>query len=112
MWKIYRRITSRYPIISLDEERQLIAQAKGRSKEKKEEFVLRHVGFIIFRIYKKTFPSYVTRYGEDILSEAVLFCMIRLKPTTWSIKTSRVILSRLDFLLIFGKGSMGSSLIW
>ena len=79
MWKIYRRITSQYPRISLDEERQLIAQAKGRSKEKKEEFVLRHVGFIIFRIYKKTFPSYVTRYGEDILSEAVLILYDKIK---------------------------------
>ena len=79
MWKIYRRITSQYPRISLDEERQLIAQAKGRSKEKKEQFVLRHVGFIIFRIYKKTFPSYVARYGEDILSEAVLILYDKIK---------------------------------
>lgn len=79
MWKIYKRITSQYPRISLDEERQLIAQAKRRSKEKKEELVLRHVGFIIFRIYKKTFPAYAVRYGEDILSEAVFILYAKIK---------------------------------
>ena len=78
MWESYRRIAFRYPRISLDEERQLIAKAKRRSKEK-EELVLRHVSFIIFRIYKKTFPTYVARYGEDIFSEAVFILYDKIK---------------------------------
>ena len=36
-----------------------------------DELVLRHVGFINFRLHKRVFPAYVDRFGEDILSEAV-----------------------------------------
>ena len=68
---VYRRTAVKYPRISLEEERQLIAKAKGRSKEKREELVLRHVGFVIRRLHKKAFPSYLARYGEDIFSEAI-----------------------------------------
>ena len=48
---------------------------RGQQKET-EELLLRHVGFIIFRIHKKTFPAYVNRFGEDIFSQAVyLLCL-------------------------------------
>ena len=73
MWDMYRRTAVKYSRISLDEERQLIAKAKGSSKEKREELVLRHVGFVIRRLHKKAFPSYLARYGEDIFSEAIIF---------------------------------------
>jgi hypothetical protein len=63
MWETYRQIAFKYPRILLEEERQLIAQAKGNSKAKAEEIVLRHVGFVIRRIHKKAFPSYLARYG-------------------------------------------------
>lgn len=79
MWKVYQRLASRYPRISLDEERGLIAQAKRRSKEKAEELVLRHISFVISRIHKKSFPSYVNRFGEDILSEAVFILYDKIK---------------------------------
>lgn len=71
MWKKYQELASRYPRFSLDEERQLIAKAKGRSKEKREELILRHVNFVIYRIHKKAYPAYVRRFGEDIFSEAI-----------------------------------------
>lgn len=79
MWETYQRIAFQYPRISLDEERRLIAKAKRRSKEKCEEIVLRHIGFVIFRIHKKAFPSYVSRFGEDILSEAVFILYDKIK---------------------------------
>ena len=72
MFEIYRHIIHKYPKLSLYQERRLIKQAQGRSKAKKDELVLRHVGFVIFRIYKITFPTYRTRFGEDILSQAIL----------------------------------------
>ena len=79
MWEVYKRIAPRYPKISLDEERQLIAKAKGRSSKEREELVLRHIGFIIFRIYKKAFPAYINRFGEDIFSEAVFILYDKIK---------------------------------
>ena len=79
MWKVYQRLASQYPRISLEEERCLIAKAKRRSKEKAEELVLRHISFVISRIYKKSFPSYVNRFGEDILSEAVFILYDKIK---------------------------------
>ena len=33
--------------------------------------ILRHVGFVIFRISKRAFPAYARRFGEDILSQAI-----------------------------------------
>jgi DNA-directed RNA polymerase specialized sigma subunit len=76
---IYRRSLLRYPKLSLAEERRLIARAKRGFKEETEELVLRHVGFIIFRIHKKAFPSYVVRFGEDILAQAVLILYEKIK---------------------------------
>ena len=61
----------KYSKISLCEERRLIAKAKKGSKKEGEEIVLRHLGFVIYRIHKKAFPSYIERFGEDIFLEAV-----------------------------------------
>ena len=77
MWEVYRQIAFKYPKISLEEERQLIAKAKKNSKA--EEVVLRHVGFVIRRIHKKAFPSYLARFGEDILSEAIFILYDKIK---------------------------------
>ena len=57
--------------LTLEEERRLIAQAKKGCKAEMDELVLRHVGFINFRLHKRVFPAYVARFGEDILSQAV-----------------------------------------
>lgn len=62
---------SHYPAISLEAERKLIRKAQTGCQKATEELVLRHIRFIIFRIYKKAFPSYIARFGKDIFSEAV-----------------------------------------
>lgn len=72
MWKSYRDIIRRYPKISLSEERCLISKAQKGSKKSKDELVLRHVGFLIFRIHKIAFPALAHRFGEDLLEEAIL----------------------------------------
>ena len=79
MFKTYGRIISKYSKISLYQERRLIKQAQGRSKTKKDELVLRHIGFIIFRIHKITYPVYRVRFGEDILSQAILILYGKIK---------------------------------
>lgn len=71
MFETYRQIIRKYPKISLYQERRLIKQAQGRSRAKKDEIVLRHIGFVIFRIYKIAFSTYRVRFGEDILSQAI-----------------------------------------
>jgi DNA-directed RNA polymerase specialized sigma subunit len=72
VWKSYKYIIKRYPKISLSEERQLILKAQKGSKKSKDELVLRHLGFLIFRIYKIAFPSLIRSFGEDLLAEAIL----------------------------------------
>ena len=72
MWKTYRDIIRKYPRISLREERRLIREAKRGGKAQAQELVLRHIGFVIFRIHKRAFPAYARRFGEDILSQAVV----------------------------------------
>jgi hypothetical protein len=79
MWKTYRDIIRKYPRLSLQEERRLIREAKRGGKAQAQELVLRHIGFVIFRIHKRAFPAYARRFGEDILSQAifVLYSKIR-----------------------------------
>jgi len=60
-----------FPIISLSQERHLIALAKKGHKKATDELILRHISFISFRINKKVFSDYRERFGNDILSEAV-----------------------------------------
>lgn len=72
MWNTYREIARRYPKISLSEERRLIREAQEGSQKSKEELVLRHVGFLIFRIHKKAFPKLIKRFGEDLLADSIL----------------------------------------
>jgi len=52
VWRINYRSLPKHPVLSLKEERQLIAQAKMGYKAATEELVLRYVGFIIFRLQK------------------------------------------------------------
>lgn len=72
MFETYRNTIPKYPRLSLDEERRLIAQAKRHCKGKTDELILRHIGFVIFRINKIIFPVYQDRFSEDILSQLVL----------------------------------------
>src|SRR3989338_549739 len=79
MFKTYHHIIRKYPKISLYQERRLIKQAQGRSKAKTDELVLRHVGFVIFRINKLIFPTYRSRFAEDILSQVVFILYEKIK---------------------------------
>ena len=71
MFETYRKNIPKYQKLSLEEERHLIAQAKRHCKGKADELILRHIGFIIFRINKIVFPVYRDRFSEDILSQLV-----------------------------------------
>jgi hypothetical protein len=33
---------------------------------------LRHVGFVVFRLYRKVFPDLLRRFGQDLLEETIL----------------------------------------
>jgi len=66
-------------LISLSEERRLISEAQKGSKKSKDELVLRHIGFVIFRIHKKIFSSYQNRFGEDIFSQTVFILYEKIK---------------------------------
>ena len=49
----------------------IIAQAKQGSTESSQELILRHVGFVIFRLHKRVFPRLLQRFGEELLSSAI-----------------------------------------
>lgn len=76
---MYCRRLPRYPLLSLDEERRLIARAQRGYQKETEELILRHVGFITFRIYKKAFPRHIERFGDDIFSQAVFILYDKIK---------------------------------
>lgn len=78
MWETYSSITRKYPKLTIQEERRLIRHAK-KHKNKADELVLRHVSFVIFRIYKRSFPRYIERFGEDILSQSIFMLYEKVK---------------------------------
>ena len=78
-WLINYRSLPKRPALSLKEERRLIAKAKKGYQAETEELVLRYVGFIIFRLHKKAFPEYVTRFGEELISQAVIILYDKIK---------------------------------
>lgn len=84
MWETYREIIRRYQKIQISEERRLIAQAQKGSVESTKEIVLRHVGFLIFRIHKRAFPELIKRYGEDLLADSIL--ILYKKVETYNLK--------------------------
>jgi len=79
MWKSYRNVVQQYPKVSLFEERRLILKAQKGSRKSKDEIVLRHIGFLIFRIHKIVFPALIHRFGEDLLEEAILITYKKIK---------------------------------
>jgi len=77
--EFYCAILRNYPKISLSEERRLIQEAQRGSKKSKDELVLRHVGFLIFRIHKIAFPHLAQRFRDDLLGEAILILYAKIK---------------------------------
>ncbi len=77
MWEDYRGII--YPEISLSEERSLISKAQKGSQKCRNEIVLRHVNYLMFRIRKIVFPYLLQSYGEDLLQETILICFAKIE---------------------------------
>jgi len=95
MWKAYSGMVRRYPMIPLSEERCLISKAQKGSRKSKDEIVLRHSSFLIFRIHKIAFPTLIQRFGlnrlnrdSDYLFFRTLNTLIYLQPSFFHRQTS------------------------
>ncbi len=73
-----------YGKIPLAEERRLIAEAQKGSRKCAEEIVLRHIGFVAFRLRRKVFPEYLKRFGEDLLPDSL--SILYQKVATYDLK--------------------------
>ena len=49
----------------------MIAAAQRGSERSTQELVLRHIGFVSFRLHRRVFPDLLRRLGEELLSEAI-----------------------------------------
>ncbi len=49
----------------------MIAAAQRGSEPSAQELVLRHIGFVSFRLHRRVFPHLLPRFGEELLSEAI-----------------------------------------
>lgn len=83
MWDSYREIVQKYSKIPLEEERRLIARAKRGSRKSRDEMVLRHIGFVIFRLHRRVFPQYLKAHGPDLL--AATFPVLYQKIKTYNL---------------------------
>lgn len=71
MFAEYHKSAASFPGISLEKERSLIAKAQRGSRKSQQEIVLRHRGFVLFRLRKKVFPRLLHRLGDDLMAESV-----------------------------------------
>jgi len=72
MWEGYREAARGYPKLSLARERRMIAAAQAGRKTARDELVLRHIGFLMWRLRTKVFRQHLERHGDDLLSAAIL----------------------------------------
>ena len=79
MYEAYRHIIRNYQKIPLSEERRLLLKAQRGSKKSMDELVMRHIGFLIFRIHKVAYPELIRRFGEDLLTESILILYKKIK---------------------------------
>ena len=49
----------------------MIAAAQRGSEQSVQKLVLRHIGFVSFRLHRRVFPDLLRRFGEELLSEAI-----------------------------------------
>ena len=71
MWETYEKVARKYPRLPLAKERRLIALAQAGRKRSADELVLRHVGFVMWRLRRKVFRHHLERHGEDLLSATI-----------------------------------------
>ncbi len=50
----------------------MIASAQAGRKAARDELVLRHIGFLMWRLRTKVFGRHLARHGDDLLSAAIL----------------------------------------
>jgi len=79
MWTAYREIARQYDRLPLRQERRLIARAQRGSTKSAEEIVMRHIGFVMYRLREIVYPSVLWRLGDDILADAVLMLYGKVK---------------------------------
>lgn len=72
MWTVYREIANKYERLPLKEERQLIAKAQRGADKCTEEIVMRHIGFVMYRLSRIVYPEVLSRLGDDLLADTVL----------------------------------------
>ena len=57
----------------------MIAAAQRGSERSAHELVLRHIGFVSFRLHRRVFPDLLPRFGEELLSEAIPILYAKIK---------------------------------
>jgi hypothetical protein len=71
MFDAYQEPLKTYKPLALPAERRLLRAAKSGSRKCIEELILRHVGFVIFRLRRKLSPALLHRFGDELLSDAI-----------------------------------------
>ena len=72
MFESYQNIVNQYKKLPLRYERKLIALAKKGDSSAQNELLLHLAGFFLFRIKTTLYPSFLIRYGEDILQDCFI----------------------------------------
>jgi DNA-directed RNA polymerase specialized sigma subunit len=98
MWECYLEAARRYPKLSLARERRMIAAAQAGRKSARDELVLRHIGFLMWRLRTRVFRQYLERYGDDLLSAAILTLYQKIRTYDLRYRDRRGVLKPVRFV--------------
>lgn len=84
--------------ITLREERRLIFLAQKGCEKSGQEIVMRHVGFLLYRIKQKVIPGLIYKYKEDMVSLGVIILYEKIKTYKLNYRNKRGVRKRVRFV--------------
>ena len=84
--------------ITLRQERRLISLAQKGCEKSRQEMVLRHVGFLLYRLQQKVIPALLYKHREDMVSLGVIILYEKIKTYNLNYRDKRGVRKRVRFV--------------
>jgi DNA-directed RNA polymerase specialized sigma subunit len=100
MLQVYRESICAYQNkkMSLRQERRLILQAQKGCKKSVQEMVLRHIGFLLYRLHRKVIPPLLYKHRDDMVSLGVIILYDKIKTYNLNYRDKRGMRKRVRFV--------------
>jgi len=107
LFESYQKIARQYKSPPLKYERKLISLAKRGKTSAIKELLFYQIRFFIFRIKTVLYPKILSRYGDDVLQNCIMFAMIKISSYNMKYKNKQGKLQPVYFRTYLWKGITG-----